>query len=69
MQAVTLSSKYQVSIPKSIRKQIRLTPGQKLSISVKDGIVCLIPVPTLDEITGSLPGLTMEDLRDEGDWA
>lgn len=69
MQAVTLSSKYQVSIPRSIRNQIRLTPGQKLSISVKDGVVCLAPVPTLEDIAGSLPGLTGEGLRDEGEWA
>jgi AbrB family looped-hinge helix DNA binding protein len=69
MQAVTLSSKYQVSIPRNIRSQIHLTPGQKLTISVRDGVVCLTPVPTLEEIAGSLPGLTSEGLRDEGEWA
>ncbi len=67
MQAVVLSSKYQVSIPKSIRGQVRLTPGQRLSISVKDGAVCLVPIPTLDDIAGSIKGLSMDGLRDEED--
>ncbi|MCE5239986.1 AbrB/MazE/SpoVT family DNA-binding domain-containing protein [bacterium] len=69
MQAVTLSSKYQISIPRSVRMQIKLTPGQKLTITVKDGVLCLAPVPTLEDIAGSLPGLTGEGLRDEGEWA
>lgn len=67
MQAVTVSSKYQISIPKHIRQQVHIAPGQKLTISVKDGMVCLVPVPTLDDITGSLKGLRADGLRDEED--
>ena len=67
MQAITVSSKFQVSIPKNVRQQLHIRPGQKLAISVNDGTVRLVPVPTLDEIAGSLKGLSMEGLRDEED--
>ena len=30
MEAVTISSKYQVVIPKEVRKQFNLKPGQKI---------------------------------------
>jgi len=67
MQAVTVSSKFQISIPKNVRQRLHIRPGQKLAISVGEGAVRLVPVPTLDEIAGSLPGLSMEGLRDEED--
>jgi len=67
MQSITVSSKFQISIPKNVRQQLRIQPGQKLAISVNDGAVRLVPVPTLDEIAGSLKGLTMDGLRDEED--
>ena len=65
---VTISRKYQVVIPKSIREQTQLKPGQKLSVMVKHGIVSLVPVLPLDKLQGILGGVPMEDYREEEDF-
>jgi AbrB family looped-hinge helix DNA binding protein len=67
MQAITVSSKFQVSLPKALRQQLHITPGQKLFASVEDGAIRLVPVPTLDEIQGSVKGLSLKGLREKVD--
>jgi len=67
MQAITVSSKYQISIPKTVRQQLDIRPGQKLTVTVSNGVVCLAPVPTLDDIQGSVKGLSMKGLREKAD--
>jgi AbrB family looped-hinge helix DNA binding protein len=57
MDTVTISPKYQVVIPKSVRDKLDLEPGQKVMVTEWDGIVHLVPVPTVDEAYGALPGL------------
>jgi AbrB family looped-hinge helix DNA binding protein len=49
-----LSPKYQVVIPKEIRKSLDLKPGQKLSIIQKDGHIELRPILTRDQLVGFL---------------
>jgi len=40
--SVTVSSKYQVVIPKAVRKQLNIRPGQKLEVqAAKNGSVIL----------------------------
>ena len=39
MTQVTVSSKYQVVIPKDVRRQVPLRMGQKLAIVVKEGLI------------------------------
>jgi len=63
----TISSKYQVVIPKAARERLHLKPGQKLAVIVKGGAIHLIPVPTLEELYGFAKGIKMEGLRDEVD--
>jgi AbrB family looped-hinge helix DNA binding protein len=41
---LTVSSKYQIVIPKSIRARVPLQPGQKLVAIVKHGQITLVPV-------------------------
>ncbi len=67
MQAVTVSSKFQVSIPSNARHRLGIKPGQKLAVTLTDDGLYLTPVPTLDELMGAFPGLSMEGLRDKAD--
>jgi AbrB family looped-hinge helix DNA binding protein len=40
---VTLSSKYQVVVPSSVREHLKLKPGAKLTWLEVDGIAYLVP--------------------------
>ena len=54
---VTISPKYQVVIPRAVREQLNLTPGQKLQALVYDGRVELIPLQPATALRGVLKGL------------
>ncbi len=57
MSAVTISPKFQVVIPKDVREQLRLRPGQKVEAIAYDGRVELIPVRPMREMRGFLRGI------------
>lgn len=67
METVSISTKYQVVIPRAARKQLRVKPGQKMQVIIYDNRVVLIPVRSIREARGSLRGLNTENLRDEAD--
>ncbi|MEY4569245.1 MAG: hypothetical protein RLZZ398_684 [Verrucomicrobiota bacterium] len=54
MTASTLSPKYQIVIPKEIRKALKLQPGQRLSVVEKDGHIELRPILTPEQLVGFL---------------
>jgi AbrB family looped-hinge helix DNA binding protein len=64
---VTLSSKFQVVIPQDVRAKLELTPGQKIVVVEKDGVMHLIPQRSLKELRGFVKGLDTKDLRNEED--
>lgn len=49
-----LSPKFQIVIPKEIRKALDLKPGQRLSVMQKDGHIELRPVLTAEQLVGFL---------------
>ncbi|MDL1971903.1 MAG: AbrB/MazE/SpoVT family DNA-binding domain-containing protein [Deltaproteobacteria bacterium] len=65
MNIVTISTKYQVVIPKKVRKLLNLKKGQRMIVVVKDGIINLLPERPLSEMKGIFKGMTTEDLREE----
>ena len=67
METVTISPKFQVVIPKSIREQLGLVPGQKVQAIAYGGRVELVPVRPAQELRGILRGLDTSVMRDESD--
>jgi AbrB family looped-hinge helix DNA binding protein len=57
MPTVTISPKFQVVIPKEIREQLGLSPGQKVRAIVYEGRIELIPVRPMKEMRGFLKGI------------
>ncbi len=64
---VVVSPKYQVLIPKEIRRQVNLKSGQKLQIIVKNGIITLVPDQPMKELRGFLKGMDRTIIRDDED--
>ena len=66
MQTVTVSPKFQVVIPKSVRESLRLRPGQKMQVVEYEGRIEFIPERNISELRGFLKGINTEFER-EGD--
>jgi AbrB family looped-hinge helix DNA binding protein len=64
---VRVSARHRVEIPQDAREQLKIRPGQKLAVEVKDGALYLLPVPTLDDVIGLCPGLTYQGVREKTD--
>jgi len=59
---VTLSAKYQVVIPKKIREELQLCPGQKLTVrKSRDGGVRISTDSVAAELRGKFKGLWGRD--------
>ena len=65
MQAVTISPKYQVVIPKTVREALKLRPGQKMQVVEYAGRIELIPERDIKELRGFLKGINTEFKREE----
>ena len=65
MQTVTLSPKYQVVIPKSVRNVLNLRPGQKMQVVEYNGRIEFIPERDIAELRGFLKGINTEFEREE----
>lgn len=67
MNAVTLSSKFQISIPKQVRDQQDWKAGQKLAFVPQGKHYVLVPVPAADELFGIAKGANPDGYRDRED--
>ncbi len=65
MQTVTVSPKYQVVIPKSVREALQLRPGQKMQVIEYNGRIEFIPERDIAELRGFLKGINTEFEREE----
>jgi AbrB family looped-hinge helix DNA binding protein len=65
MTTVTVSPKYQIVIPKQIREQLGLAPGQKVVAIAHRGRIELVPLRPIEQLRGSLPGIDTTVPRDE----
>ncbi|MBW0000180.1 MAG: AbrB/MazE/SpoVT family DNA-binding domain-containing protein [Verrucomicrobia bacterium] len=64
MATVTLSSKFQVVIPRAVRARLGLRPGMKLQVIEYNGRVEFLPLRKPAELRGFLKGLDTTIERD-----
>ena len=57
MEAVTISPKYQVVIPRKIREALNLKPGLKVQVLAYGNRIELIPLRKLSDMRGFLKGI------------
>jgi AbrB family looped-hinge helix DNA binding protein len=65
--STTLSSKFQISIPKSVRQEQQWEAGQEFVFIPKGKGVLVMPVPELKEIAGIAKGARTTGYRDRKD--
>lgn len=65
MTVVTVSSKYQVVIPKEIRESLDIRPGQKVRVIRYGNLIELVPERPMTEARGLLRGIDTDVPRDE----
>lgn len=63
----TISSKYQVVIPKPARERLNLKPKQKLTVIEKDNMLILIPNASLEDLRGIASGANTDGYREKKD--
>lgn len=63
----TLSSKFQISIPKAVREEQRWEAGQEFVFVPKGKGVLVIPVPELSDLAGIAKGANRGGYRDRED--
>ena len=69
MEAVTISSKYQVVIPREVREQFNLKPGQKIMFIPYNNVLHVVIVPSIKQARGMLKGINTDVQREEVDEA
>ena len=67
MRAATISSKYQVVIPREIREQFGIRPGQKVVFIPYKKSLRVVIVPPIEDAHGFLKGIDTDVERDEED--
>ena len=63
MNTVTVSSKFQVVIPRDLRRLLNILPGQKLKARVQDDRIVLIPEQPITAARGFLAGIDTQIAR------
>lgn len=65
---VKVSPKFQVVIPKLIREELKIEPGQELMMYSLDGSLRLVPHRSVRELKGIAKGMRWkEDYRDHSE--
>ena len=67
METVTLSSKYQLVLPRHAREHLKIRPGAKFTVVSKGGIIFLVPERPLRAYRGIARGVSAKSLREKKD--
>ena len=67
METVTLSSKYQLVLPRTVRERLRLQPGMTLTVLAKGGVIFLVPDRPMRAFRGVAREATDRGLREKND--
>jgi AbrB family looped-hinge helix DNA binding protein len=63
----TLSTKFQISIPKTVREARNWKAGQRFAFIPKGAGMLLVPVPDREDLQGIAKGANPEGYRDRKD--
>jgi len=64
MPEVTVSSKFQIVIPREVRESMKIKPGQKLGVVAGEFSISLLPERSIKEMEGFLRGIPGEFERE-----
>lgn len=67
MRAATLSAKFQISIPKDVREEMGLKPGQKFEFLRIGRTLKLVPQPRMEDLFGLGRGANPDGYRERED--
>jgi len=62
-----VSTKFQVVIPKQVRREIGLKSGQIVQIISKGGVITMVPDQPIGRMRGYLKGMKSRALREKRD--
>lgn len=65
MKAVTVSSKFQVVIPREVRESMDLQPGTRVQVLQYENRIELIPLKEPKSLRGFIKGIETEVTREE----
>ena len=65
VETVTISPKYLVVLPKRIRENLKLAPGQKVQAILYEDRIELIPLQPIKKMKGFLKGISTDVPREE----
>ena len=61
METVKVSPKFQVVIPKKVREELHLKPGQELNVYIMDGTIRFSKPRPITELRGIVKGMKWKD--------
>jgi AbrB family looped-hinge helix DNA binding protein len=67
METTTLSTKFQLVIPRGPRERLRLKPGMRFTVLDKGGVLYLVPERPMRAYRGVAKGASADGLRDKRD--
>jgi AbrB family looped-hinge helix DNA binding protein len=67
METVTLSTKYQLVLPRGARERLGLRPGMRITVVDKGGVIFLVPERAIDTYRGIARGVSPKGLREKKD--
>jgi AbrB family looped-hinge helix DNA binding protein len=67
MAQAVVSPKFQVVIPKVIRRELGLRSGQVVQIVTKGGVITMVPDQPVERMRGYLKGMKTSALREKKD--
>ena len=65
--ATTLSTKFQIVIPKAVREKLHLAPKQRFQVVERGRVITLIPELPLRSLKGTIRGLNGKNIREKKD--
>jgi len=67
METVTLSSKFQLVLPRGARERLGLRPGTRFTVLDKGGVIYLVPQRPMKTYRGIASGATPRAVREKKD--